>query len=135
MSPITIPRHLVNQILSHALASPEAEICGFLSEKNHRPVQCYPIPNTANNPAIAYQMDAKSLIDALRIMRERGETLFAIYHSHPHSEAQPSAIDIHEANYPHALTLIVSLNTKGILEMRGFRLRNGEKEDIQLDME
>ena len=55
-------------------------------------------------------------------MREQQEELFAIYHSHPTAPAEPSATDLEMANYPDALYLIISLNTKGVLEMRGFRL-------------
>ncbi len=59
-------------------------------------------------------------------MRENGEALFAIYHSHPTSPAEPSAIDLELAAYPDALYLIISLNTKGVLEMRGFRLNDNK---------
>jgi proteasome lid subunit RPN8/RPN11 len=55
-------------------------------------------------------------------MRERGEELFAIFHSHPQAPAEPSATDLELAAYPDALYLIVSLNTKGVLELRGFRI-------------
>jgi len=55
-------------------------------------------------------------------MRERGEELFAIFHSHPAAPAEPSALDMAQAGYPDALYLIVSLGTCGVLELRGFRI-------------
>ena len=67
-------------------------------------------------------MDPRDQIDALREMRERGESLFAIYHSHPDSPPAPSETDLKQAGYPEALYLIISLDTKGVLEMRGWRL-------------
>ncbi len=66
-------------------------------------------------------MEPQSQIDAMRTMRESGEKLFAIYHSHPHAPASPSPLDRDEAAYPDALYLIISLNTEGVLELSGFR--------------
>jgi proteasome lid subunit RPN8/RPN11 len=65
-------------------------------------------------------------------MRDQGEELFAIYHSHPTAPAEPSAIDLELAAYPDALYLIISLNTKGILEMRGFRIEQKTAREIAL---
>jgi hypothetical protein len=39
---------------------------------------------------------------------------------------------VEEANYREALYLIISLNTKGVLEMRGFYLRADETEEVDL---
>jgi len=67
-------------------------------------------------------MEPQAQIDTLRCMRERDETLFAIYHSHPDTPPSPSALDLEQPGYPEALYLIISLNTRGVLEMRGWRL-------------
>ena len=79
-------------------------------------------------------MEPAAQIEAMRRMREGGEELFAIYHSHPHAPAEPSAQDLQEAAYPEALYLIVSLDTKGVLEMRGFRLHHGEVDRVDLEV-
>lgn len=121
--PITIPRRLANQLLHLAQVSPELEVCGLIGASNGLPVSCYPVANAAATPATRFQLDARGQIDAMRAMREQGETLFAIFHSHPTAPAEPSAEDAAQAVYPEALYLIVSLNTKGVLELRGFRLR------------
>ena len=80
-------------------------------------------------------MSAPGQIEAMRQMREQGETLFAIYHSHPHAPAEPSHLDIEQANYPEALYLIISLNTKGVLELRAFTLQHGEATAVELIVE
>ena len=67
-------------------------------------------------------------------MRELGEELFAIYHSHPTTPALPSFYDLDEAAYPDALYLIISLNTKGILEMRGFKIQQKTAMEVPLIM-
>jgi proteasome lid subunit RPN8/RPN11 len=134
-SPVKIPRPLVNQLLHHAQRGGRHEICGLVTGRDGHPTRAVPVTNIAATPATRYEMDPKGLIDALRGMREAGETLFAIYHSHPSSPPAPSAMDTAQANYPEALYLIVSLNTKGMLEMRGYRLRDGVFDEVRLEVE
>jgi proteasome lid subunit RPN8/RPN11 len=119
---VELPRPLVNQLLHCAQISPAAEVCGLIGAKAGAPHTCYPVRNTADAPDVRFQLDAREQLEAMRQMRERGEDLFAIFHSHPTSPAEPSPLDLAEAAYPEALYLIISLNTKGVLEMRGFRL-------------
>lgn len=133
MSTVQLNRTIINQILSHAQQSPEAEVCGLISRRAGGPERVYRVANVAETPGILFRMDPKGQIDAVRTMRERGEELFAIYHSHPHAPAEPSARDLAEAAYPEALFLIVSLDTKGVLELRGFYLRDGEVESVELE--
>ncbi len=118
-----LPRLLVDQILHHVRSSPELEVCGLIAASNGHPVRVIPITNVSPRPQQRFTMDPAAQIDAQRRMREQGESLFGIYHSHPHSPAEPSATDLEQAGYPEALYLIVSLDTPGAVEMRGFRLR------------
>ncbi len=127
---IELPRTIVNQILSHAQHYPEQEICGLIAARDGIPEQIYRIHNSAAQPQKLFEMDPEQQIDAMRSMRESGEQLFAIYHSHPHSPALPSVTDLHEAAYPDTLYLIVSLDTKGVLQLKGFYL-DANKESIQ----
>jgi proteasome lid subunit RPN8/RPN11 len=134
MESIILPRRLVNRILYQAQSSPDAEICGLITAKAGRPLRCIPVPNISDQPQQLFAMDPKRQIDALRSMREQGEDLFGIYHSHPHSPAQPSDRDLQQVGYPDALYIIVSLNTRGVLEMRGFRLHEGKAVPVQLEI-
>ena len=119
---IQIPRKITNQLLHLAQQSPDFEVCGLIGSKNGLPTHCYPIANTAEQPEQRFLLDAAQQISTMVKMRELGEELFAVYHSHPSAPAQPSSADLELANYPDALYLIISLNTKGILEMRGFKI-------------
>jgi [CysO sulfur-carrier protein]-S-L-cysteine hydrolase len=132
MTEIHIPRKLANQLLHLAQQSPEAEICGLISSHNGMPDRCYTIDNVAEHPAQRFLLNASQQIAALTEMRERGEELFAIYHSHPTAPAVPSSTDLKLAAYPNALYLIISLNTKGILEMRGFHITDQVAEEVSL---
>jgi proteasome lid subunit RPN8/RPN11 len=130
---INLPRPLVNQLLHCAQASPAAEVCGLIGAKDGTPVSCHPVRNVAAQPGIRFQLDPAEQINAMRQMREKGEELFAIFHSHPGSPAEPSPSDLSELAYPEALYLIISLNTKGVLEMRGFRL-NDERTFSEIEL-
>ncbi|MBI1195714.1 MAG: hypothetical protein GC138_07705 [Gammaproteobacteria bacterium] len=134
MKSVQLPRQLVNLILTHVQGSPSAEVCGLIAIGVDKSLCCYPIANCAEDAAHRYRMDPSHQIDAMRQMREREQELFAIYHSHPTSSAAPSVIDIADAGYPEALYLIVSLNTKGVLEMRGFRIRDGHSNEVALSL-
>ena len=119
---ILLSRNITTQFLHLAQISPDQEICGLIGSSNGIASTCYPVENTAENPEIRFELDAKQQINAMASMRDKNEDLFAIYHSHPTAPAIPSATDIKLASYPDAVFLIISLNTKGVLEIRGFKI-------------
>jgi proteasome lid subunit RPN8/RPN11 len=130
---ILLPRRLTNQLLHLAQVSPEAEVCGLIgADQQGMPVSCYPVKNAASTPANRFSLDPSQQIAAMKQMRDRQEILFAIFHSHPHAPAEPSATDIAQASYLEALHLIISLNTKGVLEMRGFKIGSGLARELEL---
>ncbi|RLA25112.1 MAG: hypothetical protein DRQ62_03485 [Gammaproteobacteria bacterium] len=129
---ITIPRKIVQNLLHHAQQTPEQEVCGLISSLNNIPCRCFPIENTADQPESFFNLDPQQQIQAMAEMRENNEQLFAIYHSHPSAPAIPSSTDIEQANYPDALYIIISLNTKGILELRAYQLANAQFTEVPL---
>jgi proteasome lid subunit RPN8/RPN11 len=131
---IQISRKITTQLLHLAQISPEQEVCGLIGSINNIASSCYPIENTAEQPERRFHLDAKQQIQAISTMRDKNETLFAIYHSHPCSPAIPSATDIKFATHPEAINLIISLNTKGVLEIRGFKIIGESVEEITLSL-
>jgi proteasome lid subunit RPN8/RPN11 len=127
-----LPRALANAILDHVRETPDHEVCGLVAAADGVPQRCLRLNNIAPDPRDRYVMDPAGLIGAIYEMEQAGETLFAIYHSHPMGEAVPSAIDIAEAGYPEATYLIVALGTRGVMEMRGWRIRDGRAAEIDL---
>ncbi|WP_193771044.1 Mov34/MPN/PAD-1 family protein [Candidatus Magnetaquicoccus inordinatus] len=121
----TIPRPLLNRILDHARRSLPAECVGLLSGQGKTASAWHPLPNQSQDGRRFYA-DESALIQVLRQLRETGEDLVAIYHSHPDSEAVPSLTDRQQAHYPNTLYLIVSLLTSGRLEMNGYLIQDGE---------
>jgi [CysO sulfur-carrier protein]-S-L-cysteine hydrolase len=130
---ICLPRKLTNQLLHLAQLSPNAEVCGLIgANAEGLPVSCYPVANSAETPDKRFLLEPSQQIAAMQQMREKQESLFAIYHSHPSTPAEPSPTDIEQAGHPEALQLIISLNTKGVLEMRGFKISGETVEEYPL---
>ncbi len=129
-----MPRKLTLQLLHQAQLSPDKEICGLIGGQNNIAHSGYPVDNVSNTPETRFLLDPKQQIASMADMRERKESLWAVYHSHPTSPAQPSIADLVELTYPEALLLIISLNTKGVLEIRGFQYVNGSVQEINLCM-
>ena len=131
---IQLSRKITNQLLHSAQISPNQEVCGLIGSSNNIASTCYPIQNIAEQPETRFQLEPKQQIAALSAMRDKEESLFAIYHSHPSSPAVPSATDIKLASYPDAIYLIISLNTKGVLEIRAFTITNTDIEELTLSL-
>ena len=100
----------LRQIISHARESSPNECCGLIGGADGLAQTIYRTRNIAHDPLVTYEAAPEDLFAAQRQMRERGEQLIAIYHSHPRSaNPEPSATDVRLAYYPSAVYLIVGL--------------------------
>jgi proteasome lid subunit RPN8/RPN11 len=125
---ITLKRSQRDQILAFARAADPAECCGLIggAEKSTAS-SIYPLRNIAANTATAYEAAPEDLFNAQRQMRESGEELLAIYHSHPRSaEPAPSQTDVRLAYYPQAIYFIIGLAGPAPV-MRAFRISEREQ--------
>ncbi len=132
---LSLPRPLVNKILAHAQSNPDVEICGLIGNSNSQIKNYYPIDNISKKPSCRFLMDAPQQITAMKKMREHEQQLFAIIHSHPTTTATPSQRDIDENTYKDVFYLIISLNTKGVLEMRAYIQQKKSMQEIELVLE
>jgi proteasome lid subunit RPN8/RPN11 len=127
-----LPRELALALLAEAQRSPAQEVCGLIAARGGTPQRLIPIRNIATDPSRRFEMEPQQQIEALREIRQQGEQLWAIYHSHPDAPARPSARDLDDAAYPDALYLVISLNTEGVMELGGFRLQNDRFIEVAL---
>lgn len=81
----------------------------------------YPLTNISPEPTRRYLIDIKEQKAVFEAMREAGESLLAIFHSHPRTDAAPSVADIDLAFYPEAFYVIVSLAGKSP-DVQAFRI-------------
>lgn len=101
-SPLVIARRLAIHLLHEAQIAAPAALCGVVvCDLAGEPVRYLPAAAAAAMPA---------------------ESLWAKVLSNPSAPAVPSADELH----PYLLTLVISLNTKGVLEMRAWIPHNGQ---------
>jgi len=132
MQEIKIKRPLAMHLMALAQQSPDQEVCGLIACVDNVLSTCYPISNVSPTPSTHFLMDAEEQAHALSLMKDKQETVFAVYHSHPSSPPTPSQTDLDELGYENALYLIISLNTKGVLEMAAYQLNHGLVEAVEL---
>ena len=124
---LTLRKKQLNEIFEHARQTTPFECCGLIGGANDLATSIHRLRNVAGNPETAYEAAPEELFAAQRQMRERGEELLAIYHSHPRStEPVPSETDVRLAYYPAAIYLIVGLGGAKPI-MRGFRISERDK--------
>ena len=108
---ITLKREHLEAMVAHARDAAPAECCGLIggSLESHAST-IYRLRNITPHPESAYEAAPEELFAAQRVMRERGEQLLAIYHSHPRATMPaPSETDVRLAYYPSATYMIVGL--------------------------
>jgi len=131
IKPLRLPPELRRRILEHALSRPHEEVCGLIGAVDGRPVAYYPVRNDARDRACRFLMNAEEQIDAMRRMREAGETLTGIVHSHPGAPAAPSAVDLELAAYPGVVYFIASLASPAP-ELRAYHYDGAAFEEVPL---
>ena len=132
---LELPRPLINKIMAHAQHNENMEVCGLIGNDNADKKSYYPIGNVSNKPGCRFLMDAPQQINAMKKMRDRQQKLFAIVHSHPTTNATPSALDISENSYKDVFYIIISLNTTGVLEMRAYTQTDDAMQKVDLILE
>ena len=122
---IELERAYFDEIVRQAVEEFPNEACGLIAAKEDRAVRVYPMRNADASP-VTYRLDPKEQLEVFNDIDEQGLELWAIYHSHTHSEAYPSETDRRQAFYPEARYLIVSLEDRNEPQLRGFRILDGE---------
>ena len=94
--------------------------------------------NAARSPTF-YEFDSTDLLGLYRDLDERDEVPVVVYHSHTATEAYPSPTDIALAMEPDAHYVVISTretgNTEGPVELRSFRIRDGEVAEEPISIE
>lgn len=109
---LRIFQNIIDEIVSHARSAAPLEACGYLAEKDGVVCKYIAMKNVDASP-VHYSMDPAQQFDTVRRCRAEGLTIRAVYHSHPHSGAYPSAEDLRLAYDPALSYVIVSLSESG----------------------
>jgi proteasome lid subunit RPN8/RPN11 len=121
------------EIVEQGLREFPNESCGVIAAREGSPVRVIPMKNADASP-VTYRLDGKEQLQVFDAVEEEGLELWAIYHSHTHSDAYPSETDIRLAFYPDARYLLLSLEDRDEPVLRSFFIRDGEvtEEELQI---
>jgi proteasome lid subunit RPN8/RPN11 len=127
----TVDSGLLDRMIDHGRAALPNEACGLLVGRNTQASRFIPAENTLRSET-AYEIDPAFLAATFRSLRETGEELVGIFHSHPKGPARPSNRDLERAFYPEAVHLIVSLAEPESPQIGCFRIIDGQAYDVEL---
>ena len=116
---------LYKEILEQGMREFPNECCGLIAAEAGAPVKVFAMKNADASPA-TYRLDGKEQLRVFDELDEHGWDLWAIYHSHTHSEAYPSETDVRLAFYPDARYILLSLADREHPVLRSFFIHEGE---------
>jgi proteasome lid subunit RPN8/RPN11 len=123
----------LKEIVEHGLREFPNECCGVIAGREDSPVKVFPMKNADASP-VTYRLDGREQLRIFDAMDDEGLELWAIYHSHTHSEAYPSETDIRLAFYPDARYMLLSLADRDAPELRSFFILDGEVTEEELSI-
>jgi proteasome lid subunit RPN8/RPN11 len=119
-------------IIAHAIAECPRECCGLLAGSGGEAREMYQLRNLAEGNDF-YEIDPVQLLELeFTTLPRAGSTVVAIYHSHPVSEAYPSASDVALAAWPDAAYLICSLAEPAAPVVRGFSIIDEQIKELAM---
>ena len=122
----------LKEIVEQGLREFPNECCGVIAANGDgRLVKVFPMKNADASPA-TYRLDGMEQLHVFDELDDRGWELWAIYHSHTHSDAYPSGTDRRLAFYPDAWYMVLSLADREKPELRSFFIRDGEVQEEEL---
>jgi [CysO sulfur-carrier protein]-S-L-cysteine hydrolase len=119
------------EIVDQGLREFPNECCGLIAAEAGDPVKVFAMKNADASPA-TYRLDGREQLRVFDELDERGWDLWAIYHSHTHSEAYPSETDVRLAFYPDARYILVSLADREHPVVRSFFIRDAQVTEEEL---
>ncbi|ALG07170.1 Mov34/MPN/PAD-1 family protein [Kibdelosporangium phytohabitans] len=124
---LQIRRDLVDEMVAHARRDHPDEACGVIAgpEGTDRAERFVPMTNAARSPTF-YEFDSTEQLRLYREMDSNDEVPVVIYHSHTATEAYPSRTDIALAGEPGAHYVLVSTRHPEDIELRSYRIVDGE---------
>ncbi len=131
---ITITREIVEEMIKHARKEYPRECCGMLAGKEQTITKLFKTKNIAESEDL-YELDPLEQVKAFEEIDRLSLKILGVYHSHPDHPCYPSGLDISQAFYSDTLFIIISLLDFDNLEIRAFKMFEGEvvEEEIIFD--
>jgi proteasome lid subunit RPN8/RPN11 len=140
MAILQIPVAVYDEMVAHAQRQMPLESCGYLAGEvsgieraaalsENKGFCCtvktfIPMTNIDKSPE-HFTFDPKEQFAAIKQVRQTGESLLVVYHSHPETPARLSAEDVRLFNDPNMIYVIVSL-AAATPEVKAYTVRKHE---------
>ena len=127
---VRLSRALREEIVAHCRSKFPKEACGILAGSSATSVPAnqlglvvhwYPMTNVEDSP-IGYSLDPKEQLQVEKQMRQRGQRMVGIFHSHTSSDAYPSSVDVSLAISPDVSYVLVSLKDQAQPDVKSYRI-------------
>ncbi|HET7650186.1 MAG TPA: hypothetical protein VFL15_05750 [Gammaproteobacteria bacterium] len=119
-----LPRPLINQLLHAAQAMPDKAHWGVISASDNQPVRCYRLEPD----------DDAGLTRLRHKLAARNETPFAWYRADPGTASIPDLAELGKLDLSVHLLFSVSLGTKGVLQLRGWRVDGKKLSELEIGL-
>jgi [CysO sulfur-carrier protein]-S-L-cysteine hydrolase len=126
-----LDKKYVDKMIAHARAEAPNECCGILAGVNDRVIKLYRTTNTSHSP-YRYRIDPREMFAIYKEIQENRWKLLGVYHSHTHTEAYPSPLDMNSIVLPGSIYFILSLSDPDQVVIRGFHIIEGNITETQL---
>ncbi len=132
---VLVPAQVADAMFKHAgWAFPE-EACGLVAfDAADRPVLTFCLSNAAH-AGDRFTISPDEQFGAIRLSELLGRSIGAVFHSHPHSDAYPSAMDMDGGADPDWLHFIVGPVTGQRALLRAYRIDGSEVSEVQVTIE
>ena len=110
-----LPRTILQNVQTHARAAAPDECVGLLFGQGTQVTRSVALENRSPTPRTRFFADPQDLFVALSGAEIRGETLLAIYHSHPDGAAFPSKTDVAAAQYSAAQLIVTPTDVRAFV--------------------
>ena len=118
---LRLPKRLYEELIAHCRGQYPKEACGILAGNDGVVERVYPMTNVEESP-IGYSMDPYQQLQVEKTMRQRGQRMVGIYHSHTASEASPSSVDVSLAISADISYVLISLMRQDDPVLKSYRI-------------
>jgi len=135
MSKIYLKKNQLAETLKHCRETFPEEACGILAGKDGQVEKVYPTKNVSPTPYTCYFIDPQEQFKIFKELEKENWEILAIYHSHTHTQAYPSATDCKLAVYSDVSYLIISLANPNEPVIKSYTIREGKikEEEVELN--
>lgn len=134
MGKICLKKNQLAEIITHCRECFPNEACGLLVGKDGQVEKIYRTKNISPTPSTRYLIDPQEQFKIFKEIEKGNQEMLAIYHSHTHTHAYPSATDCELATYPDVSYLIISLTNPEEPIIKSYTILEGKIKEEEVEI-